>query len=319
MVNLMVDSTTLMLRSWESRIENEARIANIKIDEDLRSLSVDIISRACFGSNYSQGEEIFLKLNTLQRIMSKGNVGVPGFRFLPSKNNRAMWKIEKEINSMILKVVKQRNEASYEKDLLQMILEGAKSYNDYYGPSTDSFRDNFIVNNCKNIYFQARARAEVLEICGDSPPDANMLQNMKTILIQETLRLYPPAAFVIREALENITFKDIMISKGINVQIPIPILQRHCDLWGSDAHKFNPERFAHGIVGACKTPRAYLPFKVGSRVCAGQHFAMTKLKVILSLILSKFCFSLSPAYRHSPAFKLVTVPEHGVTLCVRKA
>ena len=76
MVNLMVDFTTLMLRSWESRIENEAGIANIKIDEDLRSLSADILSRACFGSNYSQGEEIFLKLNNL-----KGNVGVPGFRY----------------------------------------------------------------------------------------------------------------------------------------------------------------------------------------------------------------------------------------------
>ena len=139
------------------------------------------------------------------------------------------------------------------------------------------------------------------------------------MVIQETLRLYPPTTFVIREALEDITFKDIMISKGINMQIPIPILQRHCDLWGSDAHKFNLERFAHGIVGACKTPQAYLPFGVGSRVYAGQHFAMTELKVILSLILSKFCFSLSPAYHHSPAFRLVIVPEHGVTLRVRKA
>ena len=81
MVNLMVGSTTSMLRSWESRIENEGGIADIKINEDLRSLSADIISRACFGSNYSQGEEIFLKLNTLQGIMSKGNVGVPGFRY----------------------------------------------------------------------------------------------------------------------------------------------------------------------------------------------------------------------------------------------
>ena len=115
---------------------------------------------------------------------------------MPRKNNRAMWKIEKEFKSMILKVVKQRNEASYEKDLLQMILEGAKSYIDYYGPSTDSFHDNFIVDNCKNIYFAGhettaitascslvllaahpewQARAEVVEICGDSLPDANML------------------------------------------------------------------------------------------------------------------------------------------------
>nr|XP_023888895.1 cytochrome P450 714C2-like isoform X1 [Quercus suber] len=255
-----------------------------------------------------------------------------------------MWKLEEEINSMILKVVKQRTEASYEKDLLQMVHEGAKSCNDYYGLSTDSSRDKFIVDNCKNIYFaghettaitatwslmllaahpewQARARAEVLEVCGDSPPDANMLRNMKTLtmVIQETLRLYPPAAFVIRAALEDITFKDIMISKGMNIQIPVPILQQQCDLWGPDAHKFNPERFAHGIVGACKTPQAYMPFGVGPHVCAGQHFAMTELKVISTLILSKFCFSLSPGYQHSPAFRLVIVPEHGVTLRVRTA
>ena len=117
-----------------------------------------------------------------------------------------MWKLEEEINSMILKVVKQRTEASYEKDLLQMILEGAKSNNGYYGPSTDSSRDKFIVDNCKSIYFagyettaitaswslmllaahpewQARARAEVLEIVRDSLPDANMLLNMKTVCI----------------------------------------------------------------------------------------------------------------------------------------
>ncbi|KAM3685590.1 hypothetical protein ACJW31_11G129800 [Castanea mollissima] len=319
-------------------------VADIEIVEDFRSLSADIISRASFGSNYSQGEEIFLKLKALQAIMSKGNIGVPGFRFLPRKNNRAMWNLEEEINSMILKVVKQRTEASYEKDILQMILEGAKSNNGYYGPSTDSSRDKFIVDNCKSMYFagyettaitaswslmllathpewQARARAEVLEIVGDSLLDGNMLRNMKTLtmIIQETLRLYPPVAFVVGEALEDITFQDILISKGINMQIPIPILQQHYDLWGLDAHKFNPERFAHGIVGACKTPQAYMPFGVRSHVCAGQHFAMTELKVILSLILSKFCFSLSPTYQHSPALRLVIVPEHGVTLLVRTA
>ena len=47
------------------------------------------------------------------------------------------------------------------------------------------------------------------------------------MVIQETLRLYPPAAFVNREALEDITFKDMMMPKGINIQIPIPILQQH--------------------------------------------------------------------------------------------
>lgn len=70
-----------MLRKWESIIENEGGIADIKIDKDLRTLSGDVISRACFGSNYLQGEEIFLKFRTLHKIMSKRTIGIPKFRY----------------------------------------------------------------------------------------------------------------------------------------------------------------------------------------------------------------------------------------------
>ena len=78
----MVDSTTSLLRSWESRIEKEEGFADIRVDEDLRSLSADIISRACFGSSYSQGKDIFIKLRTLQTVMSDGflHFGVLGIR-----------------------------------------------------------------------------------------------------------------------------------------------------------------------------------------------------------------------------------------------
>ena len=85
--------------------------------------------------------------------------------------------------------------------------------------------------------------------------------------------------FVTREVLKDLTFKVINISKGVNMQSP------------------NSERFAHGIVGACKTSWAYIPFGVSSCVCAGQYFAMIEPKVVLSLILFKFRFSLSPAFR----------------------
>ena len=82
MVNLMVDSTTSMLRSWEKRIGKEEGFLDIRIDEDLRSLSADIISRACFGSSYSEGKDIFTKIRTLQTVMSEGflHFGVFGMR-----------------------------------------------------------------------------------------------------------------------------------------------------------------------------------------------------------------------------------------------
>lgn len=139
------------------------------------------------------------------------------------------------------------------------------------------------------------------------------------MVTQETLRLYSPSTVVAREALEDIELKGILIPKGTNIQIPIPIVHRLPDIWGPDAHEFNPKRFEHGIAGACKFPQAYMPFGVGARICTGQHLAMTELKVILSLILSKFSFSLSPEYQHSPAYTLVIMePEHGVSLHMRR-
>ncbi|OMP00787.1 Cytochrome P450 [Corchorus olitorius] len=138
------------------------------------------------------------------------------------------------------------------------------------------------------------------------------------MVIQETLRLYPPAVFVLREVLQDIRFGGVVIPKGTSIQIPISTLHQMTDIWGPDAHEFNPQRFATGITGACKHPQAYMPFGIGVRTCVGQHFAMTELKVVLSLILSKFSFSLSPSYRHSPVSRMVLEPEHGMTLYVKR-
>ncbi|KAL6129129.1 hypothetical protein ACLB2K_072482 [Fragaria x ananassa] len=199
---------------------------------------------------------------------------------------------------MILKVVKQRSEVSHEKDLLQMILQVAETS----GENGLSHK-KFIIDNCKTIFiaayettavaatwslmllalhpdWQARVRAEVLEICGDKPLHADMLPSMKvlTMVIQEVMRLYSPVFFLAREVFETITLKNVVIPKGVVIQIPIPFLHQDPDIWGPDAHKFNPERFANGVLKACNSPQAYMPFGLGPRICVGQHLAMTELK-----------------------------------------
>ncbi|KAK0579239.1 hypothetical protein LWI29_023276 [Acer saccharum] len=345
MMNLITESTMMLLTSWNGRIEKEGGIADIKIDGDMRSFSGDFISRACFGSNYSKGEDIFLKLRALQEIMSKKSLsmGIPGMRYLPTKSNRNAWELEKEIHNLILKAVKERKqEAAYEKDLLQMILEGAQSSN-----FSQQETDQFIVDNCKNIYlagfettavsstwclmllasnqeWQDRVRAEVFEICGDRTPDYEMLNKMKqlTMVIQETLRLYPPVAVVSREAFEDMIFGGINIPKGVNVWTLVLTLHTDPKIWGPDAYKFNPQRFSNG-----SSTHLYMPFGVGPRICLGQNLAMVELKMLMALLLSNmlmalllsnFSFSLSPKYDHSPTLRLVIEPEHGVQLLVKK-
>ncbi|KAK7387316.1 hypothetical protein VNO78_28030 [Psophocarpus tetragonolobus] len=340
MMNIISESAISLLNLWNSRTEAEGGVADIKIDEDMRNFSGDVISRACFGSNYSKGEEIFLKLTALQEIMAWKNVsiGVPGMRYLPTKSNIKAWTIEKEVKKLILQVVKERKETALEKDLLQMVLEAAKNSN-----LSEEATDRFIVDNCKNIFlagyettavaatwclmllasnqnWQDRVRAEVQEICSSRIPDFNMLRKMKqlTMVIHESLRLYPPVAVVSRQAFKDMKFGNIDVPKGFNLWIMIVTLHTNPDIWGADAYKFNPERFAKGTIGACKLPHMYMPFGVGPRVCLGQNLAMVELKMLIALILSKFTLSLSPQYIHLPTLRLLIEPEHGVHLSVKK-
>ena len=82
-MSLMVESSITLVNSWTNLIESEGGVADVHVDEYMRSFSGDVISRACFGSNYSEGEEIFSKLNELQEFLSKKvfSSGIPVLRF----------------------------------------------------------------------------------------------------------------------------------------------------------------------------------------------------------------------------------------------
>ena len=138
------------------------------------------------------------------------------------------------------------------------------------------------------------------------------------MVINEVLRLYPPVSLMTREALEDIRLGDINVPKGVNLWIMVVTLHQDPNIWGPDADKFNPERFANGVTGACKFPHVYMPFGTGSHTCLGQYFAMAELKILFALLLSNFRFSLSPRYKHSPSMNLIMEPQYGVDLLIRK-
>lgn len=345
MVGLMLQSAEPLMAKWEASIEAQGgTTAEIRVEGDLRGVSADVISRACFGSSYFEGKMIFSKLRTLQKVIANQSVlfGIPTLGFFPSKQQKEIQSLEKEIESLIWETIAQRGEECSqefpsEKDLLQLILEGA--INDVGKNSSKKF----IVDNCKNIYFaghestavaiswclmllalhpewQDRIRDEIAQVCPDGSIDADSLPKMKMVkmVIHEVMRLYPPAAFVSREALEDAQIGHLLVPKGVCIWTLIPTLHRDPEIWGSDANEFKPERFANGISGACKLPQVYVPFGVGPRLCLGRNFALVQMKVVISLIISKFTFSLSPKYRHSPAYRMIVEPGQGVQILIQR-
>ncbi|KAM0824590.1 hypothetical protein ACQ4PT_070091 [Festuca glaucescens] len=345
MADLMVDSAQALVRAWEDRVAaGSGGVLDLKVDDDLRAYSADVISRTCFGSSYVRGKKIFAMIRELQKTVTKPNLlaEMTGLSFLPTRSNRAAWRLNRRVRSLILDVVKEsggggRDEG--EPNLLTAMLRSAEAE-----AGSVAAAEDFVVDNCKSIYFagyettavtaawclmllalhpdwQRRVRDEAREaLAGGAAPDFVSLQKMKqvrlslTMVIQETLRLYPAGSVVSRQALREVTLGGVRVPEGVNIYVPVSTVHLDEGLWGPGAREFDPERFA-----ARPQLHSYLPFGAGARTCLGQGFAMAELKVLLSLLLSRFEVALSPAYRHSPALKLIVEPEHGVRVVLKRA
>ena len=126
-------------------------------------------------------------------------------------------------------------------------------------------------------------------------------------VIDETMRLYPPAFVIVRRALQADSVAGAEIAAGDIVMISPWVLHRHRRLW-NDPYAFDPGRF---LPGAPAIPRyAYLPFGVGPRVCIGAHFALTEAVLALARIVGRFRISLADARPVLPAAVVTTQPEH---------
>ena len=133
-------------------------------------------------------------------------------------------------------------------------------------------------------------------------------------VMNEVLRLYSPAPNMYRQAKEDIQVDDFIIPKGTNMWIDIVGMHHDRALWGEDVNEFKPERFKDDLYGGCKHKMGFLPFGFGGRMCIGRNLSMMEYRIVLTLILTRFSFSLAPGYCHSPSILLSLRPIHGLPL-----
>jgi cytochrome P450 len=125
-------------------------------------------------------------------------------------------------------------------------------------------------------------------------------------VVDETMRLYPPAYLIARSAAAADTIAGLPVRKNDLVLIAPWLLHRHEKLW-SEPNAFVPSRF---MPGAPPPDRfAYLPFGVGARVCIGAHFALVEATLALAKLIGAFRVELLDKEPVIPVGVVTTQPD----------
>lgn len=129
-------------------------------------------------------------------------------------------------------------------------------------------------------------------------------------VVQESMRLHPPAYFVSRVSVEDDVIEGVPIEKKTGVLISIIAMHKHPDLWENPL-EFLPERF---LTPNEATKKYYHPFGAGPRMCIGNHFALMEITLILAKMIHYFDFKLVPNQKIVAQPMITLKPKYGIQL-----
>lgn len=164
-------------------------------------------------------------------------------------------------------------------------------------------------------------REEVDAVLPDGIEPTNEHLNQLVVceaVINETLRLYPPAPMFSRYCLHGHTIgtkQQLYIPAGVTIAINNHLLHRRSDLWPRP-DEFDYTRWMRdpktGMKPKLPHPFAYLPFAAGPRNCIGQNFALLEAKIMLAMFVQRCQFHFVPGQKVVQDYKITMRTKHGL-------
>ena len=303
---IMVAEIQEMLAKWEQYLADQVAF---EVHEEMMRVTLSVVAKALFTTALSD-EQLDAVHETLGPILyeiagrSRRPFGL--LEKLPTPTDRAFAQNLARLNEIIYAIIEQRRaqEGTYQ-DLLQMLID-AQDEETGERMSDEQLRDEVITMFVAGHETTATALAWAFKLLSEHPAVRRTLcEEVDQVLqgrlataadfadlsftlavFEETLRLYPPLANIVRTLLEEDTLGGYALPAGSNVVINTYTVHRHADFWenpeGFDPTRFLPEQSKD------RNRFAYIPFSRGPRFCIGESFAKMEAVFLLAMVAQRF-------------------------------
>jgi cytochrome P450 len=332
---MMVDQTQKMLQVWEQAANSGQAL---DVARSFTGLTMAIITQAMFSSAYT--DRTHRVGAAISHLLEDVN-----FRFVmpfyprlnvPTLRNLKARAAIRTVDEVVYGFINERRASGIDGDDLLGMLMSARDADTGEAMTGEQLRDEaltiFVAGHettavllawvCYLLALHPQAAeqlyAEVDQVLGQRPPSLEDLPKLAytRMVIDETMRLYPPAWVTNREAVEEDLLCGVRIPAGKVVMLSSYVMQRLPQYWQDpltfDPLRFTPERSA-------ERPRfAYFPFGGGPHQCIGNSFALTEAALILASIAQRFRLELAPGQAVIPQPAVTLRPKGGLMMAIRK-
>lgn len=296
----------MMLR-WE-KLEG----VELNISAEMNRVALDIVSKSLFISDVESEIDKISAWVTVAIEMGAERIRNP-FKlptWVPTPSNLKQNKAVAVLDEVITGIIEKRRADSVNyNDLLSMLME-ARDEDTGEGMSNRQLRDEvmtiFIAGHettanaltwalyllAQNPEIEKKLQEEIDTVLQGRPvsfEDLRQLQYTRQV-IDETMRIYPPAWIIGRKNVEDDEIGGYHIPAGTNCLIPTICIHRSPKYW-ENPMVFNPERFSPDRVKEQKK-YTYFPFGGGPRLCIGNNFALMEMQVVLASIMQRYSMQL---------------------------
>jgi len=163
---------------------------------------------------------------------------------------------------------------------------------------------------------QRRVEEEIDTVLAGRAPEYADLVNLPftRMVVDEALRLYPPAWIFSRQALADDQVSGYHVPRGWIVFVVPWVLHRLPALW-DDPERFDPDRFSQE-KSANRPKFAYLPFGAGPRQCIGNQFALIEAQLIVATLAQQYRLLLVPGHEVEPQPLITLRPRFGMSMII---